>query len=51
MFTFDIDLQAGETARKTVNLSPNSKFAKVIVENLDKSQNVKSLKLTATVGN
>ena len=51
MFTFDIDLQPGETLRKTVNLSPNSKFAKVIVENLDKSNAVKSLKVTITVGN
>ena len=51
MFTFDIDLQPGETVRKTVNLSPNSKFAKVIVENLDKSNAVKSLKVTITVGN
>ena len=51
MFTFDIDCQPGETVRKTVNLSPNSKFAKVIVENLDKSNAVKSLKVTITVGN
>ncbi len=51
MFTFDIDRQPGETVRKTVNLSPNSKFAKVIVENLDKSNAVKSLNVTITVGN
>ena len=51
MFTFDIDLQAGETVRKTVNLTPNSRFAKVIVENLDKSNPVESLTVTMTVGN
>ncbi len=51
MFTFDIDLQAGETVRKTVNLTPNSRFAKVIVENLDKSNPVASLTVTVTVGN
>jgi len=51
MFTFDIDLQPGKTVRKTVNLSPNSKFAKVVVENLDRSEAVKSLNVTATVGN
>ena len=51
MFTFDIDRQRGETVRKTVNLSPNSKFAKVIVENLDRSNAVKSLIVTITVGN
>ena len=51
MFIFDIDLQPGETVRKTVNLSPNSNFAKVIVENLDRSNAVKSLNVTVTVGN
>ena len=51
MFTFDIDLQPGKTVRKTVNLSPNSKFAKVSVENLDNSKSVKDLTITATVGN
>jgi hypothetical protein len=51
MFTFDIDLQQGKTVRKTVNLSLNSKFAKVVVENLDRSQVVKSINVTATVGN
>jgi hypothetical protein len=50
MFTFDIDLQPGETVRKTVNLSPNSKFAKVVIENLDRSSSVKSVNITATVG-
>jgi len=51
MFTFDIDLQPGKTVRKTVNLSPNSKFARVVAENLDRSEIVKSLNVTATVGN
>jgi hypothetical protein len=51
MFTFDIDFRPGETVRKTVNLSPNSKFAKVVVENLDRSEAVKSVNVTATVGN
>ena len=51
MFTFDIDLQQGKTVRKTVNLSPNSKFAKVSVENLDNSNVVEDLTITATVGN
>jgi hypothetical protein len=51
MFTFNIDLQPGKTVRRTVNLSPNSKFVKVIVENFDSSEAVKSLNVTATVGN
>ncbi len=51
LYTFDIDLQPGKTTRKTVEISPHAKFIKVIVENLDKSQSVKSLNVTATVGN
>ena len=51
MFTFDIDLHPGETVRKTVNLSANSKFARVIVENLDDSQSATSITVTATIGN
>ncbi len=51
MFTFNIDLQPGKTVRKTVNLNPNSKFAKVVIENLDRSNSVKSVSITATVGN
>lgn len=51
MFTFDIDLQPGETVRKTVNLSPNSKFARVIVENQDESHKATSVIVTVTVGN
>ena len=51
MFTYDIDLQPGETVRKTVNLSPNSKFARVIVENLDGSRKVNLVNVTVTVGN
>ncbi|HUT46960.1 MAG TPA: hypothetical protein VMX36_11790 [Sedimentisphaerales bacterium] len=51
MFTFDIDLQPGKTVRKTVNFSPNTKFAKISVENMDKSNSVENLTITATVGN
>ena len=51
MFTFDIDLQPGETVRKTVNLSVNSRFARVIVENLDDSQSATAVTVTATIGN
>ncbi len=51
MFSFDIHHQPGKNVRKTVNFSPNSKFARIIVENLDNSHNVKSVKVTATVGN
>jgi hypothetical protein len=47
----DIDLQAGSTTKKTIDLKPHAKFVKVIVENLDKSSSVNSVNVTATVGN
>ena len=51
LYTFDISLDAGNTVRKTVELKPSVKFVKVIVENLDRSNSVKSVNVTATVGN
>jgi hypothetical protein len=51
LYTSDIDLQAGTTVKKTVETRPSVKFAKVFVENLDSSREVKSVKITATVGN
>ena len=51
LHTFDIDLQPGKTVRKTLELKPSVKYAKVVVENLDRSRPVKSVKVTATVGN
>jgi len=47
----DIDLQAGKMVRKTVELKPSMKFAKVFVENLDSEHSVKAVEVTATVGN
>ena len=51
LYTFDIDLQPGKRVRKTLELKPSVKYAKVVVENLDRSRPVKSVKVTATVGN
>ncbi|MFC1738885.1 hypothetical protein ACFL1G_07555 [Planctomycetota bacterium] len=51
LYTFDIPLNAGETVNKTVEMSPSVKFARVIVKNLDGSQKVNSVNVTATVGN
>ena len=48
---FEIDLQAGNTTRKTVDISSNARFVKIMVENLDKSNSVESLNVTATIGN
>jgi hypothetical protein len=51
LHTIDIAPQAGKTVRKTVELRPNTKFAKIFVENLDSAHAVKAVKVTATVGN
>ena len=48
---FEIDLQAGKTTRKTVDISSNARFVKVMVENLDNENGVDSLNVTATIGN
>jgi len=51
LYTFDIPLRAGQTVRKTVVLNAEMKFAKVVVENLDRSNTAKNVTVTATVGN
>ena len=50
LYNFNIELNAGKTLKKTVELSPKSKFVKVIVENLDKSKTATSVNMTATLG-
>ena len=49
--TFEIDLQAGKTTRKTVDISPGARFVKVMVENLDDATQVTAVNVIATVGN
>ena len=51
LHTIDIPLDKGKTVRKTVELSPNVKFARVIVENLDRLHAAKSVNVTVTIGN
>ncbi|MFC1739834.1 hypothetical protein ACFL1G_12425, partial [Planctomycetota bacterium] len=51
LYTVDIPVEVGETVKKTVEFKPSVKFAKVIVENLDRSEEVDSITVTATVGN
>ena len=51
LYTFDIPFQAGETVKKTVELRPGVKFARVIIENLDGSNEAVSVNVTVTVGN
>jgi hypothetical protein len=50
LYTFDNDFVAGETRRKTVELSPKVSFIKVLAENLDSAQAVTNVKVTATLG-
>ena len=49
LYTFDNDLKAGKTARKTIELNTSVKYIKVIVENQDMSKSVSELKITATL--
>ncbi|MBA7636843.1 MAG: hypothetical protein GH143_01170 [Calditrichaeota bacterium] len=49
--SFEIDLMPGKTVKKTVEMSPHVRYAKIVVENPDESHEVSSVKATATVGN
>ncbi|MFC1737717.1 hypothetical protein ACFL1G_01550 [Planctomycetota bacterium] len=51
LYTIDLPVEPGETVKKTVEFKPSVKFAKVSVENLDSSEDVDSVTVTATVGN
>jgi len=51
LYSFDIPVKSGKTVRKTVELTPKVRFVKVMVENLDNSHEVSSLRVTATLGN
>ena len=50
LYAFDNDFKAGQTSRKTIELSPKVRFIKVLAENLDKIKDVTSIKVTATLG-
>jgi hypothetical protein len=50
LYTFDNDLGFGEKARKTVELEPKVGFIKVLVENMDQTEEVSDVKVTATLG-
>jgi hypothetical protein len=47
--TFEFEASPGKTARRTVELTPKARFLKVICENLDRSDEVSKLQVTATV--
>jgi hypothetical protein len=47
--SFDLEASPGETARRTVELTPKARFFKVTCENLDGSGDISMLNVTATV--
>ncbi len=51
LYTFYIPFRAGQTVKKTFVMNAETKFAKVVVENLDRSNAAKSVNVTVTVGN
>ncbi|MFC2098834.1 hypothetical protein ACFLSP_03705 [Bacteroidota bacterium] len=51
LYTFDLPFRAGQNVKKTFEMSPKVKFAKVIVENLDGSNKASDVSVTVTVGN
>jgi hypothetical protein len=51
LYTFEIAVHAGRSVKKTVELSPKVRFAKVIVENRDETRSARSVRVSATIGN
>ena len=50
LYTLDNDLQPGQVARKTFELDSKVRFAKVIVENMDETESVSNVRITANMG-
>ena len=50
LYTLDNDLQPGRVARKTFQLDTDVAFIMVMVENLDQSESVSEVQITATLG-
>jgi hypothetical protein len=46
---FDNGLEAGQTARKTFELDTKARFIKILIQNLDESESVADIKVTAAV--
>jgi len=49
-YTFDSVFRPGRTCQKTFDLETNARFVKVLVENLDTSQSVSNVRITASLG-
>jgi hypothetical protein len=50
LYTFDNLFREGQTVQKTFELDSKVRFIKVMVENLDDSENVSDVQITATLG-
>ena len=50
LLTFDVQASPGNKTSKTVAWEPKVMFVKVLIENLDPSQAVADVKVTATLG-
>jgi hypothetical protein len=50
LYTFDSEFEPGQLSRKTFELDTGVRFIKVLVENLDESESVSNVKITASLG-
>ncbi len=50
LLTFDDEVKPGQLSRKTFELDTKVRFIKVLVENLDESESVSNVKITASLG-
>jgi hypothetical protein len=50
LYTFDNLFREGQTVQKTFELDSKVRFIKVMVENLDDSESVSDVQITATLG-
>lgn len=50
LYMHDCDFEAGMTMQETFELKANVQFIKILVENMDNSESVSDIKITATLG-
>ncbi|MFC1738905.1 hypothetical protein ACFL1G_07655 [Planctomycetota bacterium] len=50
LYAFDNDFKPGKIGRKTVEFRPGVRFIKVLVENLDSSEDISDLRIMASLG-
>lgn len=50
LYTFNSDVKPGQLSRRTFELDAKVRFIKILVENLDDSESISNVKITATLG-